>query len=1114
MKKKNRFFVIIALALILPVAMMIVLAMSGVGSNASLTRPGGPCDIYAAAGNPCAAAHRSTRALYAAYKGPLYEVMRQSDGKKLDIGVVQPKEGDQGGYADAAAQDAFCANTYCWITKLYDQSGKGNHLVQAPRGGFGGPAMGGFNNIPIADMAPVTILGHKAYGVLIEPGMGLRWNDTKSTAVDDQAEGQYWVVNGQHYNSGCCYDYGNAETDSRDDGDGTMETTYYGNATAWYRGQAPGPWVMTDQENNLVGCVNPTPNDKYCPDLPIINWRFVTAMADGEPHHWRSMGGDAQNGDLKIMFDGPRVINDRKSYDPMRKQGGILLGNGGDNSNGSQGTFYEGAMTSGGTFPTKETNKKIQDNVVSAKYNVQRLSLAPANATDTPPGLQTFSPLSSQNTTITFINTTGAPVKDLSLTMSAPKGWKSEVINSKETSKKFTETIAPGAKVSATFIVTSASEAFNGDLVGKASWTNSNSQLQSEITAEKVRNVNSVKINEFRITGGSTDNTTDSFIELFNAGTGAIDISNWTLTQHQTQLANFSSIKIPAGTKMAAKGFYLLGLSNSGLVVPAKKGETTIYVRNIKGMSVGDAIEIDNSASQETYKITAIGTAAGPGEPKTQPQFGGGRPVEPGSSTTLWQPLPDGPVITIPKGSTNIPVTSVDGFEVGQKMAIGFGATYPTVAQAIENYEVVTVTKVGKPGTQAWLSADAKAGETNIKVSSVANISAGDKIRLDIDSKGHGIETVTVTKVGTQSARSASRGPLSATDDAGTGLELAEPLKFNHSSNIPFSVKGTGISFEPATAFAHSSNEPVLPLGTGITLDSPLTRDHAINSVVRDAKVTTAGYQGTPVPNQWFGGPALSSSAGNMVLRDAAGNVVDGLNYGGLVDPWAAEGYQAGSGAGESGCFVPAPGANRGFRMTPGTTTSQPNRSAGRFPDGTDSDFNCRDFLLQNSINLLAAAKTGSSNIKIGNVADFTVGQKIIIESGANSETAVIKSIGTTGASTIGTATQPGTKFVPVASAEGFSAGQTITIDSDASTETVTVAAVTGGRRRFGGRGVAPIDTITVTSPLAKEHSVGAQVSGSGITLATPLAKAHDNGAQIASYLPTPGAPNQYFRKP
>jgi hypothetical protein len=138
---------------------------------------------------------------------------------------------DAGGYANAAAQDAFCANTYCWIVKIYDQSPKHNDLTQAPRGGFSGPAMGGFNNVPIADMAPVTIMGHKVYGVFIEPGMGLRDDDPVGTAVDDQAEGQYWVINGLHYNSGCCFDYGNAEIDSRDDGNGTMETTYFGNAT-------------------------------------------------------------------------------------------------------------------------------------------------------------------------------------------------------------------------------------------------------------------------------------------------------------------------------------------------------------------------------------------------------------------------------------------------------------------------------------------------------------------------------------------------------------------------------------------------------------------------------------------------------------------------------------------------------------------------------------------------------------------------------------------------------------------------------------------------------------------------------------------------------------------
>ncbi len=104
---------------------------------------------------------------------------------------------------------------------------------------------------------------------------------------------------------------------------------------------------MTDQENNLVGCVSQDAS-KLCANLPSITWRFVTGIAKGEPHHWTSMGGDAQKGALSVMFDGPRID---LTYDPMRKQGAILLGNGGDNSVGSQGTFYEGAMTAAGTSP-------------------------------------------------------------------------------------------------------------------------------------------------------------------------------------------------------------------------------------------------------------------------------------------------------------------------------------------------------------------------------------------------------------------------------------------------------------------------------------------------------------------------------------------------------------------------------------------------------------------------------------------------------------------------------------------------------------------------------------------------------------------------------------------
>ena len=161
-------------------------------------------------------------------------------------------------------------------------------------------------------------------------------------------------------------------------------------------------------------------------------------------------------------------------------------------------------------------------------------------------------------------------------------------------------------------------------------------------------------------------------------------------------------------------------------------------------------------------------------------------------STPLWQPLPDGP-ITVPAGSTNVPVTSTSGFKVGQKMAIGYGHTL----------ETATVTAIGTPGTQAHLAAAASAGATSIKVTSTSNITAGDTIRLDIGTR---TETVTVASVGTSGA-------------GGTGLTLTAPLKFDHASNLPFSDRGTGITFSPATRFAHSSNEPVQALGSSITLD-------------------------------------------------------------------------------------------------------------------------------------------------------------------------------------------------------------------------------------------------------------------------------------------------------
>ncbi|MEO6849540.1 MAG: hypothetical protein ABI203_03830, partial [Mucilaginibacter sp.] len=349
--------------------------------------------------------------------------------------------------------------------------------------------------------------------------------------------------------------------------------------------------------------------------------------------------------------------------------------------------------------------------------------------------------------------------------------------------------------------------------------------------------------------------------------------------------------------------------------------------------------------------------------------------------------------------------------------------------------------------------------------------------------------------------------------DVGTGLELAEPLKFDHSANMPFGVRGTGISFEPATSFAHSSNEPVLALSSSITLARPLANHQDINTTVRDEKVKTSGYQGAIHPNQWFGGPQFAPGAGSMTLRDANGNIVDGLNYGAIVDPWLAEGYQGMSGTNQDGCFVPSPGTSRRFPFGPSSAAQQPIKSAGRFPDGFDSDNNCSDFRIQNTLTLATTAKAGANNIKVSSVANLKVAQKLIIGADTHRETVVIAAIGTAGGTTIATANATGATVITVGSVVGFEPGQTITIGTGSDRETGVVASVVAGRRRFGPGGGSTPSSITVKEALKYSHAADDEVSGSGITLAKPLLKPHAAAASVVSNIPTPGAPNQYIKK-
>jgi len=309
----------------------------------------GPCDIYALDGGPCVAAHSTVRALYASFAGPLYQV-KKADGTTKDIAPIAP-----GGFANSADQDTFCGTDACTISIIYDQSGKGNHLTKAPAGG----AKMTPGNEANAKALPVTFSGHKVYGVKIIPGVGYRDNTPCGTATGDDPETIYMVVDGTVFNGGCCFDYGNMETSSRDDGEGTMESVYFGTCTIWGKGAGTGPWIMGDLENGLwAGNSSP-----YEANTPVTS-KYVTGMVKGDAagkNHWTIKVGDAQSGALRVPFDGPRP-NSR--YNPMRKQGAIGLGTGGDNSNAGIGNFFEGLMTA--AYSSSAADDAVQANIVAA----------------------------------------------------------------------------------------------------------------------------------------------------------------------------------------------------------------------------------------------------------------------------------------------------------------------------------------------------------------------------------------------------------------------------------------------------------------------------------------------------------------------------------------------------------------------------------------------------------------------------------------------------------------------------------------------------------------------------------------------------------------------------
>ena len=300
-----------------------------------------PCDIYASGGTPCEAAYSTTRALFEAYDGPLYQVQRASDSTYLNVGLEST-----GGVVNVAPENSFCAGTTCTITELYDQTSNANNMPISPgtscsgcSGGNAGPGPGGADIGAPAEALPVYVGGQPAYGIYFDKfGTGYRDNSARNLPTGSQPDGLYAVMSSNITSNQCCFDFGQGETNDSDDGNATMNAIYYGTDCWTGNCTGPGPWVGADIENGMYFSNTGANPSAY----PSENATFLSAWEENNGGTNMTLQyGNAQSGGLIQTYSGALPSG---GYDPMKIQSSIELGTG--------GTIRAWAMESSSKPPT------------------------------------------------------------------------------------------------------------------------------------------------------------------------------------------------------------------------------------------------------------------------------------------------------------------------------------------------------------------------------------------------------------------------------------------------------------------------------------------------------------------------------------------------------------------------------------------------------------------------------------------------------------------------------------------------------------------------------------------------------------------------------------------
>ena len=334
------------------------------GSGGSGNKTEGPCDIYAAAGQTCGAAYSTIRSLRMAYTGPLYQVRNMSSNMNTGSGgmtkdIFQTADG----FADTATQDSFCGTTICTFSIIYDQSGNGNDLTRGSAGLSNGgtyAAMTDFESS--ATKGVLMISGHKTYTLYMAAREGYRTTlnvKAKNVPMGNTAQGIYELADGTHSGTACCWDFGSVSPDPKQYV--TMNTLFLGTGF-WDKGAGSGPWFMGDFEGGVWAGGSASGTGNTNSSNPSMKVPFALGILHTPVGKYALRMANVQTAtDLTTAYDGN--IPSGKTWG---NAGGIVLGVGGDNSNNSWGTFYEGAVTNGS--PSNATDLLIMKNIQAAGY--------------------------------------------------------------------------------------------------------------------------------------------------------------------------------------------------------------------------------------------------------------------------------------------------------------------------------------------------------------------------------------------------------------------------------------------------------------------------------------------------------------------------------------------------------------------------------------------------------------------------------------------------------------------------------------------------------------------------------------------------------------------------